>query len=44
LRANTLAIPLPIPRVPPVTTTVRPAIDVNITRFPSVCAQAWLLR
>ena len=30
LRANTLAIPLPIPRVPPVTTTARPAIDVNM--------------
>jgi hypothetical protein len=29
-RANTLAIPLPIPRVPPVTTTARPAIDVNM--------------
>ena len=28
--ANTLAIPLPIPRVPPVTTTARPAIDVNM--------------
>jgi hypothetical protein len=38
LRANTLAIPLPIPRVPPVTTTARPAIDVNMT--PSLqCAQ-----
>ena len=30
LRANTLAIPLPMPRVPPVTTTARPAIDVNM--------------
>ena len=29
-RAKTLAIPLPIPRVPPVTTTARPAIDVNM--------------
>ena len=28
--ANTLAIPLPMPRVPPVTTTARPAIDVNM--------------
>src|ERR1700676_2953222 len=35
LRANTLAIPLPIPRVPPVTTTARPAIDVNMAPFPS---------
>jgi len=30
--ANTLAIPLPMPRVPPVTTTARPAIDVNMAR------------
>ena len=30
LRANTLAIPLPIPRVPPVTTTDRPETDVNM--------------
>jgi hypothetical protein len=29
-RAKTLAIPLPIPLLDPVTTTDRPAIDVNI--------------
>jgi hypothetical protein len=39
LRANTLAIPLPMPRVPPVTTTARPAIDVNMSVSPPVCAQ-----
>jgi hypothetical protein len=38
LRANTLAIPLPIPRVPPVTTTDRPAIDVNMALF----SQIWI--
>ena len=38
LRANTLAMPLPMPRVPPVTTTARPAIDVNMPLVPfSVC-------
>src|ERR1700723_3249125 len=30
LRANTPAIPLPIPRVPPVNTTDRPETDVNM--------------
>jgi hypothetical protein len=29
LLANTRAMPLPMPRVAPVTTTARPAIDVN---------------
>ena len=31
LRAKTLAIPLPIPLLAPVTMTDRPAIDVNMT-------------
>src|ERR1700691_5353350 len=42
LRANTLAMPLPMPRVPPVTTTARPAIDVNMSAPCSVCAQVRL--
>ena len=37
LRANTLAIPLPMPRLPPVTTTARPAIDVNMAGPLGVC-------
>src|SRR5215472_8591358 len=32
--AKTLAMPLPMPRVAPVTTTARPAIDVNMLAFP----------
>ena len=35
-RAKTRAIPLPIPRVPPVTITVRPSTGVNIID-PSLC-------
>src|SRR5260370_11775736 len=32
--ANTCAMPLPMPRVAPVTTTDRPAMDVNMLAFP----------
>src|SRR5499433_78701 len=32
--ANTRAMPLPMPRVAPVTTTARPAMDVNMLAFP----------
>src|SRR5690349_24546456 len=38
--ANTRAMPLPMPRVAPVTTTARPAIDVNMLAFPFPAALA----
>ena len=34
-RAKTDAMPFPMPRVPPVTTTARPSTDVNMLRTPS---------
>src|ERR1700759_4610335 len=42
LRANTAATPRPMPRVPPVTTTTRPASDVNMSAPSSVRAQVGL--
>ena len=35
LQAKTDAMPFPMPRVPPVTTTARPSTDVNMPRTPS---------
>src|SRR5215470_5628289 len=40
--AKTLAMPLPMPRVAPVTTTARPAIDVNMLVLPFLVAPALL--
>ena len=37
--ANTAAMPLPMPRVAPVTTTARPAMDVNMLAFPFPAAR-----
>src|SRR5499427_906111 len=44
--ANTRAMPLPMPRVAPVTTTARPAMDVNMLAFPfpAPCARAPVFR
>src|SRR5215831_7062065 len=39
--ANTRAMPLPMPRVAPVTTTARPAMDVNMLAFPSRPPAGW---
>src|SRR5690349_1685770 len=40
--ANTRAMPLPMPRVAPVTTTARPAMDVNMLAFPFPAPCAWV--